>query len=614
MGKRGDGWTRAKEDLFFALLAETCNVSAALRGAEMSSGSAYRRRLKCAAFRARWAEAVREGYAVFEDFQLADYGNRIPSLTFEIEADDGAVTLSAIASALSDGTVSGGTLALGGYAASGDSVRGAIEALADAAGLSLADDGLALMLTNRGAAEASVPRGDWLPDAESERGAALTIPDALALAYYEPARDYQAGLQRATRGGAGRKTERVELPVAIRPGQAKAMAEAKLARDWAARERRRIGLSWRWMTMRPGAVITLEGEAGLWRIAEWALEGMAVKLSLVRVRGGSDGAMPEAEPGRGVGSLDAPHGPTILHLLDLPDPGEPPATAPRLYAAAAGASAGWRRAAMALSLDEGASWSAIGNSAPAAVIGTAMGALQHGSPHLFDDIGAVDIALAHDGMTLAEADDARLIAGANLALLGDELIQFGRAEPLGEARYRLSRLLRGRRGTETAMSSHMSGERFVLIEADALVPIDFPPSSLGGVARLMATGLGDGAPVIAMTTGIGASVRPPSPVGVTIAPHPDGGFALGWTRRSRQGWRWVDGVDAPIGEEREAYALRIVTGHGTIRIAETGAPGFHYDAAMIAEDGGTGDSIALSITQTGALAVSLPANATFSLI
>ena len=32
-------------------------------------------------------------YAMFEDFQLADYGNRIPSLTFEVEADAGQVAI-----------------------------------------------------------------------------------------------------------------------------------------------------------------------------------------------------------------------------------------------------------------------------------------------------------------------------------------------------------------------------------------------------------------------------------------------------------------------------------------------------------------------------------------
>src|SRR3546814_11347229 len=36
-------------------------------------------------------------YAVFEDLSLADYGNRIPSLTFEVVADEGPVAIAGLA-------------------------------------------------------------------------------------------------------------------------------------------------------------------------------------------------------------------------------------------------------------------------------------------------------------------------------------------------------------------------------------------------------------------------------------------------------------------------------------------------------------------------------------
>jgi hypothetical protein len=84
-------------------------------------------------------------YAVFEDFQLADYGNRIPSLTFEVEGDSGAVEIGMIAQEISAGAITAGsTPALSGYAAGGDSVRTAAESLADVVPLSLADDGAGL--------------------------------------------------------------------------------------------------------------------------------------------------------------------------------------------------------------------------------------------------------------------------------------------------------------------------------------------------------------------------------------------------------------------------------------------------------------------------------------
>ena len=59
-------FTRAKQDRFFAALAATCNVTAAYRAAGVGHYCVYDHRAKYAAFRARWAEAVREAYARLE--------------------------------------------------------------------------------------------------------------------------------------------------------------------------------------------------------------------------------------------------------------------------------------------------------------------------------------------------------------------------------------------------------------------------------------------------------------------------------------------------------------------------------------------------------------------
>lgn len=63
-------FTAAKQDKFFATLAATCNAAAAARAARISKQTANRHRRKYAAFRARWAEAVREAYANLELMML----------------------------------------------------------------------------------------------------------------------------------------------------------------------------------------------------------------------------------------------------------------------------------------------------------------------------------------------------------------------------------------------------------------------------------------------------------------------------------------------------------------------------------------------------------------
>jgi hypothetical protein len=69
--------------------------------------------------------------------------------------------------------------------------------------------------------------------------------------------------------------------------------------------------------------------------------------------------------------------------------------------------------------------------------------------------------------------------GANLALIGDELIQFADVTPLGGGRFSLARLLRGRVGTEAAIPDHVIGEVFCVIDAGSLQTVPLPISSIG---------------------------------------------------------------------------------------------------------------------------------------
>ena len=107
---------------------------------------------------------------------------------------------------------------------------------------------------------------------------------------------------------------------------------------------------------------------------------------------------------------------------------------------------------------------------------------------------------------------------------------------------------------------------------------------------MLASGVGDGAgPVAAAIMPSGVSVRPPSPVHVQ-ARIAGGDLAISWVRRSRAGWRWIDGADAPLAEEAEAYAITIASpGHPERRI-DTTAPGI-----VIADDlHASGTTIAVS--------------------
>jgi hypothetical protein len=538
-------------------------------------------------------------YAMFEDFELADYGNRIPSLTFEIDADTGPVAIGAIAAELSNGAVGAGeTPSVGGYAASGDSVRSAIEALSDVVPLSLIDEGERLALGELSGPELVIAQADLGAGgkrAEFVRRPAGSVPGEVAIAYYEPARDYQTGLQRASRGGPAQRTDRRALPAAIGSSAAKAFAEHRLATLWAGRAGGKIQLGWRRSGVRPGALLRIEGESGLWTVVRWTLQRMVVEIELVRVAGGR--AAVDSEPGRPVAEPDLRHGPTTVRLLDLPLYREEAAERAQLLVAAAGVEAGWRRAWLLASYDQGGSWIAAGVTAAPAVMGMVLGILPAGGAVLIDETASVEVELLNDALWLEGRTDAALVGGANLALIGSELVQFGRADPMGAGRFRLSRLLRGRMGTEWAAATHQAGEAFLLIESDALAVIEPPSGALGGEVRLLASGREDSDGVEASVVFSGEALRPPAPVHLRAERQANGDVALSWVRRSRRGWAWLSGSDTPLGEEREAYHVEI-EGTGFRRAAATSAPQHLYSAAEQAVDGAAG-AVEVRVVQLG---------------
>jgi hypothetical protein len=549
-------------------------------------------------------------YALFEDFQLADYGNRIPSLTFEVEADMAPVLIGAIAETLSEGAVVNGvTPAIRGYAANGDSVRGAIEALGDLVPLSFAEQGDALILLpppgsvdelDEGVLGASA--GDAGGRSEVRRAAAGAIAVEIGLSYYDPARDYQTGLQRATRGAPRQKSEQFSVAAVLDAGVAKAFAEARLAQLWAGRSEAVLHVPWRLSGLRPSDVLRIPGEAGRWRVERWTLDRMVTTLQLRKLAGVLP-ADAEANPGRPASNPDMAHGATHIVLRDLPLGAEELPSRARLFAAAAGEEAGWRRAALMTSFDGGVSWEPIGASTQPAIMGVATNAIGVAGSALFDEVNSIEVELLNDAMWLESREDAALAAGANLAALGSELIQFGSVEPLGGNRFRLSRLLRGRLGSEWAADGHEAGEDFVLIEADSFVLVEPRAASLGAEVRLLASGIADVPEGVLATASLtGEAIRPPAPVHLQAERLGSGAIAIHWTRRSRNGWAWLDGGGAPLGEESEAYRLTL-SGDGFERNIITLSPTFLYSAEAQASDGLAG-SLTIDVVQLGSLAAS----------
>ena len=545
-------------------------------------------------------------YAVFEGMQLADYGNRIPSLTFEVEADAGAVASGAVAAALADEvSADAGGMMLGGFAASGASVRGVLDTLAVLDGGWWQPDGRRIVRRSD-AGEAIVfadmamaARGDGRRR-QRQVAALADVAREVTVAHHDPARDYQIGVQRVRRPGPGERVDRIELPVVLAAGEAKQVAAGLLARGTAERTRRRVALGVEGLGIAPGAIVRVSDEPGRWRVAASSVEGLVTTLDLVPLV--PVPVVATASSGMVAAAVDLGVGRTRLVLGELPALDDVLLAAPRISVVACGEGAGWRQAALLYSLDDGTSWVAAGGTAAPGVIGTVVMPPEDASAWLIDRRSRLIVMLERGDMMLGDADAAALSGGANLAIVGGELIQFERAEPLGEARWALSGLHRGVRGTEAWIGTQQIGDRFALIERDAVATIDLPATAIGRRMRVLASGVGDQAAAVeAAIVVTGRSVAPPAPVHASAIEHADGGVALRWTRRSRAGWAWADALDAPLGEEVEAYRVTLTGSDGTSRLYDVVAP----QLVIPSGDRPIGPST-VAIVQRGTLALSPP--------
>ena len=504
-------------------------------------------------------------YAVFEDLALADFGNRIPSLTFEVEADAVPPGVGKIVEALGGGAIraeSAGPV-FAGYAASGERVRDAVEAIVAPLGGWYAPYGDATRLRMGAGPGRALPDAALPVDMPGWRRPP-SAPVDVAVAHHDTARDYQAGVQQVLRpGGAGRML-RIELPAAMPATTAAAIAGDVAARGAMAGEVRTIALDWQAIDIAPGDRVILPGEAGLWRVRRTRIEAMRITLELVRIAGG--GLVPRPAIGTPQLAADVLAGRTVMQLLELP--GDDAGSAPWIGVVAAGTGPGWRRAMLSVGSDAGG-WTDIGSTAAAGVLGTVTLPPAAGSGLVEDRASVIEVTLLHDAMTLESIDAAALDRGGNAALVGGEIVQFGSARRIGDARWRLTQLWRGRRGTEAAMTGHRAGERFVLLDSVSLRRVD--GGSTGTPVGVMAVGLSEKDVVTATLTPAGRWLVPPAPVRLTMT-RDGNGPVLRWSRRSRLFTPWRDGVEMPLIEEREAYRLIVTDAAGAARSIELTEP------------------------------------------
>ncbi|WP_158094258.1 phage tail protein [Erythrobacter donghaensis] len=534
------------------------------------------------------APAFRDcAYVVFENLELGDYGNRIPALSFEIFADGGedSVSLAQLVPAAAPIAAAVPLAHARGFADEGGALASTLSAIDQVIPLVAMSGSEGLTVAPRDPAVSDIVTlpvqlaadANAKDEARQKQRAGIPARSPAALRYYDEERDYQTGVQRASGTRQAGRELMIDLPATLTASGAR-----QLANDSANRARwQHETVSWRIAELdpriTPGSIVRLPDTPGLWLLRSWEWMDRGIALELERLAPASAGAR-ASDPGENLPPRDLPIPPTRLIVVELPSEGSANAATPQIVAAASAANSAWRGAA--LFAVQGSALVDLGTTGTArAVLGTLAEPLAPSAGLLFEPQASVVIDLVAEDLDLSDTDIAGLANGANRLLIGGELVQFLRADPLGGGRWRLSGLLRGRGGTEpVAMEGHPVLTPAVLID-DALVPLDpqfVPPLAS---SRVAAIGTGDAETVIVPLANPGLSRRPLCPVHPRLSLDADGASRFAWTRRARGQWRWEDGVDVPLIEEREAYRVGYGPVDAPLAVWERDTPSFILFAA-----------------------------------
>jgi len=431
------------------------------------------------------------------------------------------------------------------------------------------------------------------------------LPHEVSLSFTDGGSDYRRAAVTSRRlVGASGRTSHADLAVVTNDAAAERRAEIWLQDLWAGRESAEFSLPPSCLALMPGDVVALMA-GGRRRLLE-IREVVDTENRRVRARSIDPEVfdLPLSAPRWVAPEPPVSVAPVHALVLDLPtlDAGEPPVlTRIAVFADPwPGPVAVWRSA-------DGLTYERAALVLAPALAGETLDEMKIGPTSRFDNASRVRVRLY--GGALASVSDSVLLGGANVAAVRRpdgawEVLQFANAELVDELTYDLSRFLRGQAGTEWAMGDPLpAGSPFVVLDEQVVAIARGLDTLLRPMQlRIVAAGRdhGDPATLALEATPQATALRPLSPV------HPRAtraaeGVRISWIRRTRRdGDSWTAG-DVPLGEEREAYAVDVLSGATVVRTLNATEPSVLYPAAdEIADFGAPQSSLIVRIAQLSA--------------
>lgn len=299
----------------------------------------------------------------------------------------------------------------------------------------------------------------------------IEVPTSITLKYASILRNYQEATQRLALSTflTPKNPLVINLPMALDDIQGRNAVEIMLYEGQFARTNYKFSLPHKFSLLEPGDIIdvTSRGIAHRMRLTsivqnakgDLEFDGVFHRSFIYQDFVGVPGDAPQASGLAGLADVgmafvDAP-------ALDIADGGDT-----RYFAAFHPNDAkSFPSTTLFESRDAQASFSALLTSSKTAIVGDVSGILASGITHTWDDANTIDVVLKSAAHQLNTVSDLAVLNGANLAMIGNEVLQFQTATLIATQTYRLSRLLRGRLGSESFVGTHAANEKFVFLDS-----------------------------------------------------------------------------------------------------------------------------------------------------
>lgn len=389
------------------------------------------------------------------------------------------------------------------------------------------------------------------------QGSDIELPAQVAVRYRNVENDYQTGVEVSDRLLSGQVAmQSIEVALGMTPSEAKALADVMVNDNLAALTRGTISLSMAYAHLQPADVVIIDGETmrlGRKQDARGVItfETRRHDASTILSAGVTDSSGYDS-----AAAVTAPS-PTTLQVLDVPilrdaDNG------PGHYVAANGG-ATWAGASVQRSINN-VDFSQAATVLERAVFGTCTTTLGNFAGIGFDEVNSVSVSVGTGELASSTRDALLLDQQVNVILIGGEVIRFVTATLTGTApnRYKLTRLLRGQRGTEWAMASHVADERCVLLRPQGLRYIATPQADIGATRYIkgVTNGLNASTATGAAYVNSGVSQKPFAPTNLRASNDEYGNTKITWARRDRaiRPWGSLGMSEASESYEVDVYA------------------------------------------------------------